>query len=368
MYCAFLFQEKLSGNKEGHEFILNPVTATAKLQRNCLERPLNSRRTPRVNCSIELDQIPLELSDSQYQCIVSSLRSLHQLRKNRRFWKWRPLMKVKGNASLWWQYAMTCHLEAIHESSKNSLWTTVLKKARENVKYVEAFKKYLDNPVTLDKDLKDHKDSVDSSRTYDELKILRELAVYYLKRDRGLDESREEKKTETEEQQQPPPPEDLEPQEDSVPNESPPSTYMSTLQTWFPLWGGWYAQKEDSTAQPYDLDASEANLSSLEDEIIGALSDEAHFVPYKDLVFAQLGFSLKSGTLRLYSRGSSKGASSSGRENDKLLFEFEFTGTKVECETRPRTQSYKFCLTLGAVYLRDRITSNSVSRFFFIVQ
>jgi hypothetical protein len=33
----------------------------------------------------------------------------------------------------------------------------VLQKARENVVYVEAFKKYLDNPVTLDKELKDHK-------------------------------------------------------------------------------------------------------------------------------------------------------------------------------------------------------------------
>jgi len=215
--------------------------------------------------------------------------------------------------------------------------------------------------VTLAKELKDHKDSVDSTRTYEELKILRELAVFYLKRERGVDESKRENKTETEEVELQVPPEELETVEDSVPYESPPETYMSTLQAWFPLWGGWYAQKEDSMTQHYDLDASEANLSSLEDEIIGALSDEAHFVPYKDMVFAQLGFSLKSGTLRLYSRGSSKGNSSSGRENDKLLFEFEFTGTKVECETRPRTQSYKFCLTLGAVYLRDRITLNSVS-------
>jgi hypothetical protein len=45
-------------------------------------------------------------------------------------------------------------------------------------------------------------------------------------------------------------------------------------------------------------------------------------------VFAQLAFSLKSGTLRLNSRAA-KGA---GR--DRPLFEFEFTGTKVECETR----------------------------------
>lgn len=61
-------------------------------------------------------QIPLEVSDAQYQCIFTGLRSLHQLRKNRKYWKWRPLSGVRGNAGLWWQYAMTCHLEAIHEA------------------------------------------------------------------------------------------------------------------------------------------------------------------------------------------------------------------------------------------------------------
>ena len=76
----FVQQEKLSGGDKGcHEYILKPVSATARLQRNCLERPLNSRRSPRINCSIELDQIPLELSDSQFQCILSSLRCLHQV-------------------------------------------------------------------------------------------------------------------------------------------------------------------------------------------------------------------------------------------------------------------------------------------------
>ena len=84
---------------------------------------------------------------------------------------------------------MTCHLEAIHESRKHSTWESSLKKARENVLYVEAFKRYLDNPVTLDNALKVHKESVDASRSYEELKILRELSVFYLKRERGVNEN-----------------------------------------------------------------------------------------------------------------------------------------------------------------------------------
>jgi hypothetical protein len=63
-HCGLLFsQEKLSAADKGtHEFILNPVSATARLQRNCLERPLNSRRTPRINCSIELEQVSIGCS------------------------------------------------------------------------------------------------------------------------------------------------------------------------------------------------------------------------------------------------------------------------------------------------------------------
>ena len=127
--------------------------------------------------------------------------------------------------------------------------------------YVEAFKRYLDNPVTLDKTLKDHKDSVDASRCYDELKLLRELAVFYLKRERGLEEERSSQQQQQQQQQPPPEEEDVEfPQEDhevhdDLSSETQPATYMSTLQAWFPLWGGWYADKEaDYMQRSYDPD------------------------------------------------------------------------------------------------------------------
>ena len=88
---------------------------------------------------------------------------------------------------------MTCLMESIYETRENGRWSTILRKARENVDYVEAFKKYLDNPVTLDKALRGRKEAIDHARSYDELKILRELAVFKLKRERGLSQTKEEK-------------------------------------------------------------------------------------------------------------------------------------------------------------------------------
>ena len=141
---------------------------------------------------------------------------------------------------------MTCLMESIYESRENGRWSTVLRKARENVDYVEAFKKYLDNPVTLDKELRDRKDAIDHSRSYEELKILRELTLAKMKRERNFNQTKEEKKSEAV-------PEEVEPEvaeagnqpeeeDESSPKDPPPATYLQTLQTWFPLWGGWYGQ------------------------------------------------------------------------------------------------------------------------------
>ena len=81
----------MDANFSNYQFILNPVSAVATVKRNCSERPLSSRKTPRLICDLQLDSIPLEISDEQYQCGISAARSLHQLHKNRKFWKWRPV-------------------------------------------------------------------------------------------------------------------------------------------------------------------------------------------------------------------------------------------------------------------------------------
>lgn len=83
-------------------------------------------------------------------------------------------------------------MEEIHERNYARKWSTVVAKARQNVAYVRAFKAYLENPVSFDPELKELKDQADVERTYEELKALRELAVYYLKREQWQREGEEE--------------------------------------------------------------------------------------------------------------------------------------------------------------------------------
>ena len=46
---------------------------------------------------------------------------------------------------------------------------------------------HLENPVAVDPALRAEMERLDMAKDYEELKALRELAVFYLKRERGLD-------------------------------------------------------------------------------------------------------------------------------------------------------------------------------------
>jgi vacuolar protein sorting-associated protein 13D len=62
-----------------YDFILQPVSATASVKRNCSERPLSSKKIPRMTCDLQLSSIPVEISERQYQCAIVGARTLHQV-------------------------------------------------------------------------------------------------------------------------------------------------------------------------------------------------------------------------------------------------------------------------------------------------
>lgn len=69
-----------SMDSRGHRYVLEPVCASALLKRNCSKEPLRSRHTPRIECDIQLETIPLKLSQvpppSWVLCAVTVGRGL----------------------------------------------------------------------------------------------------------------------------------------------------------------------------------------------------------------------------------------------------------------------------------------------------
>lgn len=65
-----------------HNYIMGPVCTSALLKRNCSKEPLRSRQTPRLECDIQLETIPLKLSqvNTKHPCLVKF--SLELSKKN----------------------------------------------------------------------------------------------------------------------------------------------------------------------------------------------------------------------------------------------------------------------------------------------
>ena len=97
---------------------------------------------------------------------------------------------------------------------------------------------------------------------------------------------------------------------------------QSTLQRWFPLWGGWYGSTADHVLdevpveqqQGYEAEDKRTRFdeSKLEEEIIEAISDAdligGGTVPYKDVVFLLCSFSMTKATTKLSSMSNADGA------------------------------------------------------------
>ena len=77
----------------------------------------------------------------------------------------------------------------------------------------------------------------------------------------------------------------------------------------------------------------------------------------RDHVFAHLNFHLESGAFTLMD--STVG---NGKESNlpKAIMEIEFSDVKWNSEVRPRSGTWEFCLSLGAMYIRDKVTTSTL--------
>lgn len=102
-------------------------------------------------------------------------------------------------------------------------------------------------------------------------------------------------------------------------------------------------------------ESPQSETAQLEDEILQALSDTAdnQTVLKRDAVFGQFTFCLKSGTLNLCTvrEGSNESAP---------MLELQFKNLSLNIVSKPRTASHVVELSLGAIYLRDKMTLNTL--------
>lgn len=112
--------------------------------------------------------------------MVECVRGLDDIAKYKRFKLLRPTQSIHvGGAKAWWLYALNCHgYYKLCDKRRNNI--SPISKTIENIKYIGIYTKIIINPnETLTMDMKEFKDKIEKERNYKELKILREVIIYY---------------------------------------------------------------------------------------------------------------------------------------------------------------------------------------------
>jgi vacuolar protein sorting-associated protein 13D len=164
---------KQTKERKGYDYVISPVSGHAKLKRNLSAAALRSKSTPRIHCDLSLEEISISFTQLQYQSLIGWLKGLVFLERNRKYCRWRPKVPVRGNAKLWWEFAVNCHLEKSRKHRKQKNMDFVLRRARENIVYVEIYRRHLLDPMSLSAHEKEAKMHVEKVWTYEELRIMR---------------------------------------------------------------------------------------------------------------------------------------------------------------------------------------------------
>lgn len=165
------------------------------------------------------------------------------------------------------------------------------------------------------------KEKVEQERSFDELRVLRELAMYKAR--------------------------PVESQQES--NAKMPQG-RGMLEQWFPQWWGWYSKTSPSSNGTQNGSSSTTFDGELLDVLADTIDDDT--LLRRDMVFGQFNFALVQGAISLCM------AKRDG-DSTKTAIELKFERVNLNYESRPRSGSHKFSISLGALYLHDFLTENS---------
>ncbi len=126
------------------EPIIRSVSGQAKLTRNLSKLPLKMSDGPRINLEVQLEEIPIVVSDKQYSLLVallSMLRMKARAIKLRKWWK--DEKGGKKRARKLWNFALGVTLGSIRERNVRHSINFASERCRQNVAYVRGYMRHL---------------------------------------------------------------------------------------------------------------------------------------------------------------------------------------------------------------------------------
>ena len=132
------------------ELVVRSVNGQAKLTRNSSKRPLKISDGPRFNLDVQLEEIPIVISDEQYALLVKLLQSVRMRTRTNRLRKWWRDEGGAGSgrgeertARRLWKFALGVTVGDIRDRNSRCSRSFALKRARQNVSYVNGYMRHL---------------------------------------------------------------------------------------------------------------------------------------------------------------------------------------------------------------------------------
>ncbi|CAC5356846.1 VPS13D [Mytilus coruscus] len=346
-----MFVSKKSNLFQDHEFILAPISAQTKLKRNTSALPLRSANMPRIDLNMNLDDINFCLSEEQYRCIIQWLKEIERHDKRRKCKRSCPTQALMKSPRKWWKYAISVHQGRIKEKNEHRTWKFAAHRVHDILLYYKAYTIYLIGEQ-LNPRMTADKNRIEEEFSFEELRIIRDLAYRQVKEKGTLFKA---------------------PQVIEKPQQEP--QQKGYLQSWFPGWGGWYGggsqpPTPSSSATSLAKDVGEPPPSKvikkeeeeeIENEIMEVIQETSENTSFlkKDMVFALMHFTLNSGSFKLLCPKLSSSPVLNEHPANVTMVELECSLINMMFESRPRSSAMKYGLSLGSLYLRDKITENS---------
>ncbi|XP_028393538.1 vacuolar protein sorting-associated protein 13D-like [Dendronephthya gigantea] len=338
--CRIIGRQQGMAGFSQHEYILHPLSSQVKLQRNCSAVPLRDKEEPRFIIDIHLEKIAISLADVQYQNLSKLMEEFQRHFRSQKYRKWRPLLPKKHNAKAWWQFAGKCVLNFIEERNKRQTWSFTITRAQTIVKYVNVYTKHL-TEATEDVNATVIQKEIEDELSFEELKVLRSIAVAIVRKEEALRRAAEIKHSQSQQN----------------------STQNDASAGWLSGWWGWYGASEESTTVDTSLPpnvASEGPQTEEEEQFLEEIqegnTDDSIFK--RDTVFANLNFHLDSGQFKLLT---TKNRINHGELQP--LVEIVYADVRWMSRVCPRSSTWRSNMSLRSILVKDKMSEGNIFHY-----
>ncbi|KAK3737381.1 hypothetical protein QZH41_011519 [Actinostola sp. cb2023] len=313
-----------------HEYILEAISAQAKVQRNASVLPLKDKN-PRFVVDVHIESIPFSLAEFQYRSLTKLIGEFERSFRQSHYRKWRPSVAIKNNAKLWWQFSINCILNIIQKRNKQQSWQFAISRVHDITVYVKAYTEHLTNKV-LTAEMKESMERIEKDLTFEELVVIRRVAM-----------NKAEKEFEL-----------LKYSCAGNGNQASIDPTVSS-QGWLSGWYSWYWQ-DSSDGSTFTAPTTKEEEEFL-DELSGPVENQSIF--NRDRVFAHLNIHLGSGCFKLLTVRETK-VDNTTQMTQSPVIELEFSNACWESEVRPQSSTWECKMSLGGIHVRDKLTKGSL--------